>query len=49
MYNSYLPLGDSFRLDFVNGINGSDVLLVDTDGPGGNQNEVVAVNSLERQ
>ena len=35
MYNSDLPLGDSLRPYFANIINGSDVLLVNTDGPGG--------------
>ena len=47
MYNSDLSLGDSLRPDFADSINGSDVLLVDMDRPGGNQNEVAVVNLLE--
>ena len=47
MHNSDLPLGDSLCPDFTNSINRPDVLLVDTYGPRGNQNEVTVVNSLK--
>ena len=49
MYISDLPPGESLRPDFVNSINDSDVLLVDTDGLGGNRNNAVVLNLLEPQ
>jgi len=38
MHKSDSPLGDILRQDFANSINSSDLLMVNTDGPEGNQN-----------
>ena len=48
MHTSDSLFGYSLRPHFTSSVNISNIFMVDMDGPGGNQNEVVAVNLLER-
>ena len=48
MQTSDSLFGYSLRPHFASSVNISDIFMVDMDGLGGNENEVVAVNLLER-